>query len=156
MERKHYTKSIDQIKVIKDNICERIKKGGECLVSNRDQAITWVPERDAFVNEDQPCFQRVQFFVYSFPEVREDTIIPGKGEFHVSWRSRDLYAAWNSNMVALTLFFRKEIFDPNNIKIIRCVDFCNSMHIYEGDWQAAEKVKSPNVNLYTSKLVYEE
>ena len=59
-------------------------------------------------------------------------------------------------MVALTLFFRKEIFDPNNIKIIRCVDFCNSMHIYEGDWQAAEKVKSPNVNLYTSKLVYEE
>lgn len=156
IHRKPYTRSIDQIAVIRDNICNRIKKGDPCLVSNRDQAITWVPERDAFVDEDQPCLQRVQFFIYSFPEMRGNTIIPGKGEFIVSWRSRDLYAAWNSNMVALTLFFKKEIFDPNNIKIIRCVDFCSSLHIYEGDWEAAKKVKPPIVNLYASQLMYEE
>jgi thymidylate synthase len=83
-------------------------------------------------------------------------IIPGKGEFHVSWRSRDLYAAWNSNMIALALFFKKEVFEPNNIKIIRCVDFSNSLHIYEGDWEVANKVKPPNVNLYVSRLIYEE
>lgn len=118
--------------------------------------MTWVVERDLFVEEDQPCFQRVQFFAYSFPIIEGDTIIPGKGEVHVSWRSRDLYAAWNSNLVALTLFFKKEVFEPNNIKIIRCVDFCNSLHIYQGDWDAAEKVKPPNVNLYASKLTYEE
>lgn len=156
IDRKPFTKAIDQIKVIRNNICERIKKGGECLVSNRDQAVTWVVERDSFVKEDQPCFQRVQFFIYSFPEIRGDTIIPGKGEFHVSWRSRDLYAAWNSNMVALTLFFKKEVFDPNNIKIIRCVDFVNSLHIYEGDWESAKKVRPPNVNLYASRPTYEE
>lgn len=156
IDRKPFTKAIDQIKVVRNNICERIKKGGECLVSNRDQAITWVPERDSFVKEDQPCLQRVQFFLYSFPIVDEDKIIPGKGEICLSWRSRDLYAAWNSNLIALTLFFKKEIFDPNNINIIRCIDFCSSLHIYEGDWQAASKIKPPNVNLYASKLIYEE
>ena len=150
--RKPYDKSIDQIKALRDKIEDRIKKGGECLVSNRDQAITWVPERDAFVNEDQPCLQRVQIFVYSFPKDNS----PGKGELHMTWRSRDLYAAWNSNMIALTLFLKKEIFDPNNIKIIRVVDFCNSLHIYEGDWESAKKVKPPNVNLYASSLTYEE
>lgn len=150
------TNSIDQIKAIKDKIADRIKKGGECLVSNRDQAITWAPERDSFVNEDQPCLQRIQIFMYSFPVINEDQIIPGKGEFHVSWRSRDLYAAWNSNMIALALFLKKEIFDPNNIKIIRCVDFSNSLHIYEGDWEAAERVKPPVVNLYTSSLTYDD
>lgn len=156
VERKPYTKTIDQIKIIRDKISDRIKKGGECLVSNRDQAITWVPERDLFVKEDQPCLQRVQFFIYSFPTIEGDIIIPGKGEFHVSWRSRDLYAAWNSNMVALTKFFDKEIFSPNNIKIIRCVDFCSSLHIYQGDLESANKVKAPSVNLYTSKLICEE
>lgn len=150
--RKHYDKSIDQIKVLRDKIDDRIKKGGKCLVSNRDQAITWVPERDAFVDEDQPCFQRVQIFIYSFPEGDS----PGKGEFHLDWRSRDLYAAWNSNMIALTLFFKKEIFDPNNIKIIRVVDFCNSSHVYESDWESAKKIKAPSVNLYASKLISEE
>lgn len=156
VERKPYTKSIDQIKVIRDKMSERIKKGGECLVSNREQAITWAPERDLFVKEDQPCLQRVQFFIYSFPSIEGDTIIPGKGEFHVSWRSRDLYAAWNSNLIALTSFFKKEVFDPNNIKIIRCVDFSNSLHIYQGDWESAKNVKPPSVNLYASRLSYEE
>jgi thymidylate synthase len=156
VERKPYTKAIDQIKIIRDKICERIKKGGECLVSNRDQAITWTPERDLFVKEDQPCLQRVQFFIYSFPVIEGDKIIPGKGEVHISWRSRDLYAAWNSNLVALILFLKKEIFDPNNIKIIRVVDFCSSLHIYEGDWEAAGKIKPPNVNLYAYMLICEE
>lgn len=146
------TKSIDQIIALRDKIAGRIKKGGDCLVSNRDEAITWVPERDMFVNEDQPCLQRIQIFIYSFPKGD----IPGKGEFHLTWRSRDLYTAWNSNMIALTLFLKKEIFDPNNIKIIRTIDFCNSLHIYEGDWEYAKKVKPPNVNLYVSQLTYEE
>ncbi len=133
--------TIDQIKMIRKKISSRIAKGGECLVSNRDQIITWVPERDLFIDEDQPCMQRIQIFVYSYPRMDGDILIQGKGEFHVDWRSRDLYAAWNSNMIGLTLMLKKEIFDPNNIKIVRCVDRCSSLHIYEGDWDAAEKVK---------------
>ena len=141
-----FTNSIDQIKAIKDKISDRIKKGGDCLVSNRDFVITWTPERDLFVSEDQPCLQSIQFFIYSFPAIYENDIIPGKGEFIVHWRSRDLYSAWNSNMIALTLFLKKEVFDPNNIKIMRCIDFCGSLHIYESDWESAKKVKPVAVN----------
>ncbi len=136
--------SIDQLEVIRENITKRIAKGGDCLVSNRDQAITWIPDRDMFVSEDQPCMQRIQFFVYEFPyntldrEVRQ---FKGKAEFHVEWRSRDGFAAWNSNMEALIKMLIKEIFEPNNLELIRVIDICNSFHIYEGDWESAKSVK---------------
>ena len=44
-------KDVDQLKAIK----ELLPKG----VSRRRQAITWIPERDLFVTEDQPCLQRL-------------------------------------------------------------------------------------------------
>jgi len=136
---------IDQLKVIRENIAKRIEKGGECLVSNRDQAITWIPDRDLFVPEDQPCMQKLQFFVYEFPygilRPHESEFIRGKAEFHVSWRSRDLFGAWNSNMIGLIKMLIKEIFEPNNLELIRVVDFCNSLHIYESDWEQAKTVK---------------
>ncbi len=145
---------IDQLKVIRENIAKRIEKGGECLVSNRDQVITWIPDRDMFVSEDQPCLQRIQFFIYEYPNLEYSKNIintseslknwdikRGKVEFHVSWRSRDGFAAWNSNMVGLIIMLNKEIFEPNNLELIRVIDFCNSFHIYEGDWESATKVK---------------
>lgn len=148
---------IDQLKVIRENIAKRIAKGDDCLVSNRDQVITWIPDRDMFISEDQPCLQRIQFFIYEYPtegildntktiyehKVKEFKEFPkkGKAEFHVSWRSRDGYAAWNSNMVGLITMLNKEIFEPNNLELIRVIDFCNSFHIYEGDWESATKVK---------------
>jgi len=160
LEEEHYHKSgyafmIDQLRTINDNIHKRIEKGGDCLVSNRDQVITWIPDRDMFVSEDQPCMQRIQFFIYDYPQYLEkshDGIHPsfflknGKVEFHVSWRSRDGYAAWNSNMIGLTKMLNKEIFEPNNLELIRVIDFCNSFHIYEGDWEEATKVKPVQMN----------
>lgn len=150
---------IDQLKVIRENIAKRIENGGDCLVSNRDQIITWIPDRDMFVSEDQPCLQRLQFFVHEYPHTHKDTytrmgVLPnlnqeiteeehhkGKVEFHVSWRSRDLFAAWNSNMIGLITMLNKEIFEPNNLDLVRVVDFCNSLHIYELDFVQAETVK---------------
>ncbi len=141
---------IDQLKVIRENIANRISKGGDCLISNRDQVITWIPDRDMFVSEDQPCLQRIQFFIYSYPFYHvspsvnytgHEHTIKGKAEFHAEWRSRDGYAAWNSNMVGLITMLNNEIFKPNNLELIRVIDFCNSFHIYEGDWESATKVK---------------
>lgn len=143
---------IDQLKVIRENIANRIAKGGECLVSNRDQAITWIPDRDMFVSEDQPCLQRIQFFVYEYPnkerveagaDIHETK---GKAEFHCMWRSRDLFTAWNTNMIGLIKMLMKEVFEPNNLELIKVVDFCNSLHIYEGDWDAAKLVKPIAIN----------
>ncbi len=153
-KKSEQTRFIDQLKVIRENIAKRIAKGGDCLVSNRDQVITWIPDRDMFVYEDQPCLQRIQFFVYEYPNLEYSKnmietseslknwdIKKGKAEFHVEWRSRDGFAAWNSNMVGLITMLNKEIFEPNNLELIRVVDFCNSFHIYESDWEQAKTVK---------------
>jgi len=116
-------KDVDQLKAIKDLLPQG--------VSRRRQAITWIPERDLFVKEDQPCLQRLW--------VRN--IGDGNAEMHCMWRSRDLFAAWNSNMVGLLTMIQCEVLEPNNLKLIKVVDFCNSLHIYEADWEAASKVK---------------
>lgn len=144
---------IDQLSEISDKIANRIGKGGECLVSNRDEVITWIPDRDLFVNEDQPCMQRLQFFVYEYPFFEGSVEHPennvyynGKAEFHVTWRSRDLYSAWNSNMIGLIKMLMKEVFEPNHLELVRVVDFCNSLHIYEADWESAKNVKPVSIN----------
>jgi len=116
-------KDVDQLKAIK----ELLPQG----VSRRRQAITWIPERDLFVREDQPCLQRL--WVRALGD--------GNAEMHCMWRSRDLYAAWNSNMVGLLTMIKREVLEPNNLKLIKVADFCNSLHIYEADWDAASKVK---------------
>ncbi len=116
-------KDVDQLKAIR----ELLPQG----VSRRRQAITWIPERDLFVKEDQPCLQRL--WVRPLGE--------GNAEMHCMWRSRDLYAAWNSNMIGLLTMIKREVLEPNNLKLIKVVDFCNALHIYEADWDEAAKVK---------------
>ncbi len=116
-------RDVDQLKAIKDLLPQG--------VSRRRQAITWIPERDLFVKEDQPCLQRLW--------VRD--IGEGNAEMHCMWRSRDLYAAWNSNMVGLLTMIKREVLEPNKLQLVKVVDFCNSLHIYEADWEAASKVK---------------
>jgi len=116
-------KNVDQLKAIRDLLPQG--------VSRRRQAITWIPERDLFVKEDQPCLQRL--WVRALGD--------GNAEMHCMWRSRDLFAAWNSNMVGLLTMIKREVLEPNDLKLVKVVDFCNSMHIYEADWEAASKVK---------------
>ncbi len=127
-------KDVDQLKAIKDLLPQG--------VSRRRQAITWIPERDLFVKEDQPCLQRL--WVRSIGD--------GNAEMHCMWRSRDLYAAWNSNMVGLLTMIKREVLEPNNLKLVKVVDFCTSLHIYEADWESALKVKplpkSPQIMRY--------
>ncbi len=127
-------KDVDQLKAIRDLL--------PLGVSRRRQAITWIPERDLFEKEDQPCLQRL--WVRALGE--------GNAEMHCMWRSRDLFAAWNSNMVGLLTMIKREVLEPNNLKLVKVVDFCNSLHIYEADWEAASKIKplprSPQMRRY--------
>lgn len=153
-----FTQSIDQLKVISERITERIKnvtKTGECIVNILENMHTWVPERDLFVKEEQPSLQNIRIFIHSYPKIikaeEREIIAPGKGEFMCTWLSRDLYSSWNLNMIGLTLMLNREIFEPNNIKIARCIDF-SSLYICESDWDTANKVKSVN----TTAGTYEE
>jgi len=44
-------------------------------------------------------------------------------------------------MVGLLTMIKREVLEPNNLKLVKVVDFCNSLHIYEADWEAAALVK---------------
>lgn len=123
---------IDQLAKLK----YELSKG---ITSRRMQAITWIPDRDLFIKEDMPCLQRIWIRILN----------PGEVELHTEWRSRDLYAAWNSNVIGLLTMIKKELLDPNHLKLVKYVDFCNSLHIYESNWDEASKVRqfAPNPTL---------
>ncbi len=61
-------------------------------------------------------------------------------EVHLTWRSRDLYTAWQVNIIALIDMLNREVIRPNNCRIVKLVDYADSLHIYESD-KEAEKVK---------------
>jgi len=95
-------------------------------LSRRHQIITWEPEKDMY-STSPPCLQRM--WVRKLSD--EDC------EFHFDWRSRDLFGAWMTNYIGLLDMLKREILDPLDLNLIKLVDNCNSLHIYEGDWKAA-------------------
>lgn len=118
------------------NQLENLKS--ELRNSRRLQAITWIPQGDITSNEP-PCLQRLWIRVLEEPD--NDNYIYSKGqvEVHFTWRSRDIYSAWMSNLVGLILMVYNEILG-DNYEIIKLVDFVNAAHIYESDWEEAGKV----------------
>ena len=104
-------KGIDQI----GYIIEKLSRVG---FSRRAQAITWIPERDMWV-DSPPCLQRVWC-----------TIREGKLIMHTSWRSRDIFRAMHMNMLAMTELQRR-IAERLGVEVGAYLDFSNSAHIYE-------------------------
>lgn len=98
--------------------------------SNRCQAITWQPFRDCRAGSP-PCLQRL-WIRYAGDN---------KVSVHFHWRSRDLYTAWQANLIALIDMLNSEVIRPNQCKIHNIVDFNDSLHIYTSDMDAATKVK---------------
>jgi len=98
-------------------------------ITRRAQIITWIPEVDQ-ENDEPPCLQRI------WMRKLNDTDV----EMHCDWRSRDLFCAWNSNYIAILYMIKKEILDPLGLKIVKLVDFCDSLHIYEANWEEAGKI----------------
>ena len=89
--------------------------------------ITWIPEIDTF-SPEPPCLQRVWISLI------ENNFI----EVHLDWRSRDLYGAWHVNLVAIINMISRDIAKPNNCEIVRIIDSCDSLHIYNGDFDQAK------------------
>ncbi len=118
---------MDQLKYLKEQL--------EKPITRRAQIITWVPEMDMY-NDEPPCLQRIWMRKLS----------PTTAEIHCDWRSRDLFAAWNSNYIAILAMIKKEILIPLNLNLVKLVDFCDSLHIYEGNWEEASKVNLVPVN----------
>jgi len=113
------------------DLCYSLEKQiKENITSNRFQAITWIPENDIYATSP-PCLQRIQ--IRYIPKNKVDV--------HLTWRSRDLYTAWQSNIICIVDMLNREVIKPNNCKIIRIVDYSDSLHIYKTDMEEAKKVK---------------
>jgi len=119
--------SSDQITLLKESLADQIK---QAITSNRSQAITWYVPSD--INRSSPpCLQRIQ--IRYIPEHKVDV--------HLTWRSRDLFTAWQSNIVCIIEMLNREVINPNNCQIARIIDYNDSLHIYTRDIEDAKKVK---------------
>lgn len=116
----------DQINSMRSNLHEQVTSG---TISNRNQMITWIPKIDQYASAT-PCLQRIK--------------VRYEGDNMVSvifdWRSRDLFGAWQVNLVGLIDMLQREVIEPNKCKIARIIDRNDSLHIYNSDLQAAKQV----------------
>jgi len=85
--------------------------------SRRAQATTWRPLVDPF-HIDPPCLQRI------FMRIKEGKLI-----MQTTWRSRDLFRAWEANVNGM-IRIQKYVADQVGVDIGHYIDFSNSLHIY--------------------------
>ncbi|MFW9972339.1 MAG: thymidylate synthase [Candidatus Odinarchaeota archaeon] len=101
---------INQINYIVEKLKER-------PYSRRAQAITWRPLVDPF-HIDPPCLQRI------YMRIKE-----GKLMMQTTWRSRDLFRAWEANVNGM-IRIQKHVAEQLEVDIGHYLDFSNSLHIY--------------------------
>jgi len=131
-DRLTYRHGIDQMVALSNGLRDQLRTG---ISSNRNQAITWIPAMDAYHNA-APCLQRIW--------IRHNG--DRKVDIHLDWRSRDLYSAWQVNVIAVIDMLNRDVVQPNNCTISKIVDYSDSLHIYDSDKTAAEKVKPIPIN----------
>ena len=116
----------DQLALLKDALADQLEQE---ITSNRAQAITWYVPVD-IGRSSPPCLQRLQIRY-----IPENTV-----DVHLTWRSRDLFTAWQSNIVCIIEMLNREVIKPNNCQIARIIDYSDSLHIYARDIEDAKKV----------------
>ncbi|MFW9821284.1 MAG: thymidylate synthase [Candidatus Thorarchaeota archaeon] len=94
-----------------------VQKLREKPFSRRAQAITWRPLVDPY-HIDPPCLQRI------FMRIKESKLM-----MQTTWRSRDLFRAWEANVNGM-IRIQKDIAEKLNVDVGHYVDFSNSLHIY--------------------------
>ncbi len=104
------------------------------VVSNRSQAITWIPPIDR-VSDASPCLQRIWQRPY-FDKEDDVWLVDVQND----WRSRDLFNAWQPNLITLVGMLDEYIYEPLGCRIGRVIDRINSLHIYRGDIKLAEQI----------------
>lgn len=119
--------AFDQIHKIKSAIKEQKETQ---TPSNYCIATTWNKITDGRNNKSSPCLQIIQC------RWNQGDLV----DIHYMWRSRDLYNAWQANIIALTDMINREVVAPNKCKIARINDYSTSLHIYKSDIEQAKRV----------------
>ena len=94
-----------------------IRKLKEKPYSRRAQAITWRPLVDPF-HVDPPCLQRI------YMRIKDERLL-----MQTTWRSRDLFRAWEANVNGM-IRIQKYVAEALNVEMGHYLDFSNSLHIY--------------------------
>jgi thymidylate synthase len=102
------------------------------------QLTTWNKFRD-LGNHTRPCLQRMWIRKLSDTEC----------ELHTTYRSHDVYA-WMFNNIATYEYAKRYIVGDK--QIVKIVEFNDSLHIYDYDWDRAKRVRKPTRNM---RLSYE-
>lgn len=71
----------------------------------------------------------------SFRNIGDDRI-----QLFTTWRSHDMYGAWQWNNVALYEYVNKELFEPEGLVLTKWTEYNESAHVYDYDWAEAKKV----------------
>ncbi len=104
-----------------------VQKLKEKPFSRRAQAITWRPLVDPY-HFDPPCLQRI------FMRIKEGKLI-----MQTTWRSRDLFRAWEANVNGM-IRIQKDIAETLNVEVGHYLDFSNSLHIYGNTLSEAQEM----------------
>jgi len=97
-----------------DYIIQKLK---EKPYSRRAQAITWRPLVDPF-HIDPPCLQRI------YMRIKDRKLM-----MQTTWRSRDLFRAWEANVNGM-IRIQKYVAEQLGVELGHYLDFSNSLHIY--------------------------
>ena len=122
----------DQLKELRHCLEIQITSG---ISSNRCQAITW-RVRDDNMSDSPPCMQRL--WIHHVGDHKVD--------IHIDWRSRDLYTAWQVNLIAIIQMLNNYVIKPDDAEIVRVIESVDSLHIYDSDSTAAKAVKITQVS----------
>ena len=121
----------DQLKELRRCLETQVTSG---ISSNRCQAITW-RVRDDNMSDSPPCLQRIWLHH-----------VGNKVDIHLDWRSRDLFTAWQVNLIAIIQMLNTYVVRPNDCEIGRIIESVDSLHIYDSDRVMAEATKITQVN----------
>ncbi|MCK4518368.1 hypothetical protein KAT92_06330 [Candidatus Babeliales bacterium] len=128
-------------------------------ISRRNQAITWDVNND-YMSASPPCLQRI--WIRPLDLKYSDGTQPIPVELHFDFRSRDAFGAWPTNIIGIVHMIINYVLCNYNFErhqhgyehlptyiggvkkheytLVKVVSHDNSLHIYEFDWDAAEKI----------------
>jgi thymidylate synthase len=129
--------SIDQWELAREDLMQQISTG---IQSNRNVIVIGNPPIDRFeIPNSPPCLREIW--------IRHEG--NHKASVKTVWRSRDLFAAWMTNIPGLLSAVMREVIVPNNCEIVQYVDKSHSLHLYREWWDAAALIKPVPVNPQT-------
>ncbi len=136
----YYLKTgFNQIEALRSSLQKQVD---EKMSSNRNVAVLWNPVVHTYSPKAQPCWNEVM--------VRWKQ--EGQAQIYWTFRSHDLFSAWEGNTVAMTEFLNREVVRPCGCEIVELYEFNYSLHIYDYDLPAAMKIKDVQINPALQRL----